>query len=120
MNRLCPSEHRKLIKAFDARAKAEAAEAATKAAEKARWDVLPEAAKAAQREKEQTRQWKLKADTEERLVQEKVKARDDYCTRGCDDCLRNLSKRRSWCSSYVSDYPYQGYGYSDRFNCSCD
>ncbi len=121
MNRRCPNEYKKLIKAFDTRAKTAAAEAAAKAAEKARWDALPEATKAAHREKEEIKQRKIKADIEAKLVQEKANARDDYCTSKCDDCLRYLSKRRSWCSSYVSDYPYQVHKYiPDRFSCSCD
>jgi hypothetical protein len=121
MSRRCPNEYKKLIKAFQTRAKTAAAEVAAKAAEKARWDALPEAAKAAHREKEEIKQRKIKANIEALLVQEKAKARDDYCARECDHCLRNLSKRRSWCSSYVSDYPYQVHRYiPDRFSCSCD
>ena len=116
MNRLCQTEYKKLIKAFDARAKI----AAAKAAEKARWDALPEATKAAHREKEEAKQRKIKADIEASLAQEKAKAKDDYCAKECDECLRRLSKKRSWCSSYVSDYPYQAHGYPDRFRCSCD
>lgn len=117
MNRLCPKEHKKLIQAFDAKAKTAAAEAAAKA----RWDALPEATKAAHREKEEEKQRKIKADIEASLAQEKAKARDDYCARECDRCLRNLSNKRSWCSSYVSNYPYQTHGYpSNRFSCSCD
>ncbi len=117
MNRLCPAEYNNLLKAYDRRSKADAAEAASKAAAKARWDALPEAAKAAIREKEEMERRKIRADME----QEKEKARNDYCTKECNHCLRNLSKRRSWCSSYVSDYPYQGHMYTrDRFTCSCD
>jgi len=118
MNRLCPNEYKKLIKAFDTRAKAAAAEAAAKAAEKVRWDALPEATKAAHREKEEIKQRKIK-DIEAILVQRKANVRDDYCTTQCAWCLR-VSETRSWCSRYVSDRAQLHQYFPERFSCSCD
>lgn len=129
MNIRCPAEYRKLLKAYDSRAKAAAAEAAAKAAEKARWDALPEAAKAAHREREKIKQQELKAKLELERAKERQKEdalhqarRVEYCTSKCDHCLRFLSKKRSWCSSYLSDFfPYQGiYPNAGSYSCSCD
>lgn len=129
MNRLCPVEYNKLLNEYDSRAKAAAAEASAKAAEKARWDALPEETKAAHKEREKIRQKELNARYELENLKEKQKEyelhesrRFDYCAKKCDHCLRVLSKRKSWCSNYLSEFfPYQGiYPNLGSYSCSCD
>ena len=129
MFRLCPSEYKKLVTAYSLRKRALAKEAAAMAAEKARWDALPESVKNAEREKLMIKQRELeeqrkmeKIKEQEKDVAEHENRRLNYCRRKCASCRESLRRNNLFCSKYVSYFfPYLGiYPYSGEYACDCD